>query len=308
MPSGGPRPDHPEVPLPKRGTVTTSRTSTRPAPEDPAADRPAPGRPASGRTADAPGGGLAGAIASEWTKLWSVRTTWWSLLASGLLMAATAGQLAIYAGNANTNADPTDDTGVVTVGSVVLGSVELTQFAVLAVALLSITAEYATGTIRSTLQWTPSRTRLLLAKATVVGGVTFVLGLLLGVVGVVVARPVLGEWGTAPIGETVGDIVAMATCLTLLGVLTLGLGAALRSAVLTLTVLFLTLTIVPLSLQEPDITLLNRIADGFPGVAGGHFMHGDSDPYPALVGLLLLAGWAVAALLAGRTVLHRRDA
>ena len=61
---------------------------------------------------------------------------------------------------------------------------------------------------------------------------------------------------------------------------------------LTLTVLLAALMIVPLSLQEPDITVLNRIADAFPGVAGGHFLAGDTDPYPAAVGLLLLAGWA----------------
>lgn len=260
------------------------------------------------RRTDRTGGGLPGAIASEWTKLWSVRTTWWALLASVLLMAATAGQLAIYAANANTNDDPTDDVGVVTAGRIVIDSMELTQYAVLAVALLLITAEYATGTIRATLQWTPSRTRMLLAKATVVGVVTFTLGLLIGAIGVAVARPVLGEWGSVPVGQTVGDVAASATYLALLGVFTLGLGAALRSAVLTLTVLFLSLMIIPLSLQEPDIPVLNRIADLFPGVAGAHFMRGDTDPYPPAVGLALLAGWAVVALLAGGMVLRRRDA
>ncbi|GAB2957033.1 ABC transporter permease subunit [Micromonospora polyrhachis] len=254
------------------------------------------------------GGGLTGAIASEWTKLWSVRTTWWALLASVLLMAATAGQLAIYAANANTNDDPADDPGVVGVGRIVIDSMELTQYAVLAVALLVITSEYATGTIRATLQWTPSRTKMLLAKATVVGAVTFPVGLLLGVVGTVVARPVLGKWGTMPVGETVGDIAAVAAYLTLIGVFTLGLGAALRSAVLTLTILFLSLMIIPLSLQEPDIPVLTWIADLFPGVAGAHFMRGDTDPYPPVVGLLLLTGWAMVALFAGRLVLRRRDA
>lgn len=254
------------------------------------------------------GGGLPGAVASEWTKLWSVRTTWWTLLASVLLMVATAGQLAIYVDNSNTNDDPADDAGLVTVGSVLIDSMELVQYAVLAVALLAITAEYATGTIRPTLQWTPSRAKVLLAKAAVVGVVTFTLGLLLGAVGTLIAQAVLGEWGTAPVGETVGDILAVAVYLALFSVFTLGLGAALRSAVLTLMVIFLTVMIVPLSLQEPDITLLNRIADGFPAVAGGHFMSGDSEPYPAAVGLLLLAGWAVAALAAGWMVLRRRDA
>ncbi|MDO3700382.1 ABC transporter permease subunit [Micromonospora sp. C28SCA-DRY-2] len=247
-------------------------------------------------------------IAAEWTKLWSVRSTWWTMLAGLLVTAATAGQLAIYAANANTNDDPADDAGVVTVGSIVIGSVELTQYAVLALGLLLITSEFTSGTIRTTLQCTPSRGRVLLAKAAVTGAVTFALGLLLGAVGAAVARPVLGRWGTAPAAETLSDVAAVAVYLALVGVLALGLAAALRSAVLTLTVLVATLMIVPLSLQEPDIAVLNRIADAFPGVAGAHFLAGDSDPYPAAVGLLLLAGWAAAALALGRVALRRRDA
>ncbi|MFY1620202.1 ABC transporter permease [Micromonospora sp. WMMD736] len=253
-------------------------------------------------------GAFRGALAAEWTKLFSVRSTWWTLLAGVLVMAASAGQLAIYAANANTNDDPADDLGVVTAGTVLIDAIELTQYAVLAVGLLAITTEFTSGTIATTLQCTPARGRVLLAKAVVTGAVTFALGLLLGGVGVLVARPVLGDWGSAPTAETIGDIVAVATYLALVGVLALGLGAALRSAVLTIIVLFATLTIVPLSLQEPDIAVLNRIADVFPGVAGVHFLDGDTDPYPAVVGLLLLAGWAGAALLLGRAMLRRRDA
>jgi ABC-2 type transport system permease protein len=249
-----------------------------------------------------------GAVAAEWSKLWSVRSTWWTTVAAMFTMAATAGQLAIYAVNGNTDDDPTVNPGIVPVGDIVNDSLELTQYVVLAVGLFVITSEFTTGTIRTTLRCTPSRTRVLLAKAVVVGAVTFLLGLLLGGIGAAVARPVLGEWGRAPFGGTVGDVLASATYLALVAVLALGLAAALRSAVLTLTVLLALLMIVPLSLQEPGITVLTRIADAFPGVAGNHFLAGDSDPYPAPVGLLLLAGWAAAALALGRWALARRDA
>jgi hypothetical protein len=43
-------------------------------------------------------------------------------------------------------------------------------------------------------------------------------------------------------------------------------------------------------------------------VAGAHFVRGDTGPYPPVVGLLILALWAVAALAAGYAVLARRDA
>ncbi|MGI5153133.1 ABC transporter permease [Plantactinospora sp. CA-294935] len=267
-------------------------------------------RRAAGRSADRPpsGGGLPGAIASEWTKLWSVRSVWWCLLSSVLLMAATAGQLAIYVANGNTDDEPANDRGVLAVGRIAVDAVELTQFAVIALALLVITSEYSSGTIRTTLQWIPSRARLLLAKSAVVAAVTFGTGLLLGGLGAAVAAPVLGEWGRFELGETVGYALGLAGYLALIGLFTLGLGAALRSAVGTLVTVFLLLAIVPATLRLPDLGPLNAIADALPGSAGLHFLRGESDPYPAAAGLLIVAGWAVAALLAGLAVLRRRDA
>ncbi|MEV5764436.1 ABC transporter permease [Micromonospora sp. NPDC052213] len=267
----------------------------------PAADR-------SARRGDPTGGGLTGAVASEWTKLWSVRSVWWNLLASALLMAAAAGQEAIYVVNENTNSDPADDPGVVGVGTVAISSVLLAQFTVLALAMLVITAEYATGTIRSTLQWTPSRGQLLLAKTAVVAVVTFVVGALLAALGSAVADPVLGEWGRFRAAETVGDVLAVAAYLSLISVFTLGLGTALRSAVGTLTTVFMILMVVPIALGALDIEFVNRLVDGLPGVAGHHFMSGDADPYPPAAGLALLAAWALAAMLAGYAVLRSRDA
>ncbi|WP_246017260.1 ABC transporter permease [Micromonospora pisi] len=254
------------------------------------------------------GGGLGGAIASEWTKLWSVRSVWWALLASVLLMAAASAQLAIYVRNSNTDTDAANDQGVVALGRIAVDSLELTQFAVLAMAILVITAEYATGTIRATLQWTPSRGHVILAKTTVVGGVTLVLGVLLGALGAAVADPILGDWGRFDLPETIGDALGVAAYLALISVFTLGVGAALRSAVATLTSVFLILTVVPATLGLSDVTIVNRIADALPGTAGLHFLRGDTDPYPPVVGLVVLVGWVLLALLAGHTVLRRRDA
>ncbi|HEY2669452.1 MAG TPA: ABC transporter permease [Rugosimonospora sp.] len=259
----------------------------------------------SGRAA---GGGLGGAVAAEWTKLWSVRSIWWSLLAGVVLMVATSAQLAIYTANSNTNADPSDNEGVVAVGTTAIRALELAQFALVALAMLAITSEYSTGTIRATLQWVPRRGRLLLAKTAVVGSVVFVAGALLGILGAFVARPVLGGWASFPASGTLGDALAIGLYLALIGAFTLGVGAALRSAVATLITVFMILTVVPALLQASSITVIARVADGLPGVAGEHFMLRDTAPYPAGVGLAVLAAWAVAGLVAGLLVLRRRDA
>jgi ABC-2 type transport system permease protein len=254
------------------------------------------------------GGGLPGAIASEWTKLWSVRSVWWSLLASALLMGAAAAQFAIYVANSNTNPDRTDDQGIVSYGSVAFSALDLAQFAIIALAMLMITSEYATGTIRATLQWTPVRIRVLAAKATVVGAVTFVIGALLMALSCAAAAPLLGDWGRFEIGEAIRDALAVGAYTSLISLFTLGIGAALRSAVGTLTMVFLILAVVPAMMDILDNPVVERVTDAMPGVAGGHFLHGDTEPYPPVVGRALLAGWALAALLAGWAVMRRRDA
>lgn len=254
------------------------------------------------------GGGLGGAIATEWTKLWSVRSTWWSLLAGAVLMAAASLQYAIYATNSNTNADPSDNQGVVAAGRTGIESLGIAQFAVVALAMLAITGEYSTGTIRATLQWVPRRGRMLMAKTAVTGAVIFVAGVLLGILGALVAKPVLGRWGSLPMPGTVTDVLATGVYLALIGLFTLGVGAALRSAVATLITVFLILTVVPAVLENSHVTVFVHAARWLPSAAGLHFMLRDSTPYPAGVGLVVLVAWAVVALVAGYAVLRQRDA
>jgi ABC-2 type transport system permease protein len=246
---------------------------------------------------------LRSAVHAEWTKLWSVRTVWWALLAAVLLMAAGAGQYAIYVNHG----DLPSGAGLVlnSPAGVAVLAVDLSQFALIALAMLVMTSEYSTGGISATLAWIPSRGRLLLAKATVVGAVTLVGGVLLALVGAGMAALVLNDPQDAGF---LGVVVSIGVYLAVVSVFALGLGATVRGPVLTLIVLFLVLVVVPPLLSLPDIGVLNAISDAFPGVAGNHFLHGDTDPYPPAVGLLILIAWAAAALLAGWRLMSRRDA
>ncbi|MEU4565245.1 ABC transporter permease [Micromonospora sp. NPDC023956] len=247
------------------------------------------------------------AIGAEWTKLWTTRTVWWALGAAAMLMAAGAGQYAIYAGNGDLAPALLSD-GRVPVGTVAVLAVGVTQLAFVALAMLVVTSEYSTGTIRATLAWIPSRGRLLLAKCAVVGTVTLVAGTAVGLLGALVAAAVLGDLGDTGAVAIGADALGIGAYLMLLAVFATGLGAALRGPVVTLVVVLLLVVVLPPLLQVPDLTLLDRIADSLPGVAGNHFLLGEADPYPALVGLLVLAAWAVAAVLAGWRVMHHRDA
>lgn len=256
----------------------------------------------------ATGGRLPGAVAAEWTKAWTVRSTWWTLLGAAVLMGFGCLQLSIFTVNANDNADPTDDKGVVGVGTIAIGAVDVVQFVLIGLAMLLITSEYSTGAIRATLQWIPRRGEMLAAKtlvAAVIGGAA---GTVLAAAGSLASIPLLGRWGEFDPAIWLGDVLAVGAYLSLISVFSLGVGALLRSAAGTLIVIFLIVLVVPASLQASNITAVERIADFMPAVAGAAFMRGESDAYPPAIGLLVLAAWAAAALAAAHIALNRRDA
>ncbi|MQY05591.1 ABC transporter permease [Actinomadura macrotermitis] len=252
---------------------------------------------------------LRGAVAAEWTKLWSLRSTWWSLAGTPALMGLMCLILGSSVASDNTNEITTDDQGVVSVSGVAVGAVDLVQFVPLTLAILMITSEYATGGVRGTLQCVPPRGRMLLAKAAVAAAALFPLGVLSGLLGTAVAGFALGEWGRFSAADTAFDALAIGGYLVLISVFALGLGTLLRSTAGTLTTAFLLVMAVPILLDGTDAPLLEHVADALPSAAGRIFMGGADDAsYPQAVGLLILAAWTAASLWAARTTLRHRDA
>ncbi|MFC4912038.1 ABC transporter permease subunit [Actinomadura gamaensis] len=259
-----------------------------------------------GTTAGA-GASLRNACAAEWTKLWSLRSTWWALAVSvGLtgIMTFTLGRSVV---DNNTNTLTSDDQGVVSVSGTALGAVDLVQFVPIALAILAMTGEYASGTIRPTLTWVPPRGRVLAAKALVITAVVVPLGLLLGALGTLAAGVALGDWGRFNWADASSDVLSLTVYLVLICVFTLGLATLLRSTAGALTTAFLGLLAAPMLLTGPVVT--RPLAQSLPSSAGRTFMGIAEDaPYPGSVGLLVLVAWTAAALLAARYILTRRDA
>lgn len=245
---------------------------------------------------------LRAAIAAEWTKLWSVRGTWWSLLASAVLMALVSAQLAVAYESNNTNEITTDDTGVIPVGRVAIESVSLVQFVILALAILMVTSEYANGGIRTSLQSVPVRGRLLAAKVAVTAPVMFVIGTLLSLLGGLVAAPLLGDWGVST--GIVRDSLAVGAYLTLAGVLTVGIATILRTTAGALTSVFLLLMVLPILMDVAG----SDLGDALPSTAGTHFMNGDTTPYAPIAAIAIVAVWTAALTLTGYRFLKTRDA
>lgn len=248
--------------------------------------------------------GLRGAAAAEWTKLWSLRSTWWCLLVALVVTGVQAGSYGI----SFVNGAVPGYGALLPVGETAREAVQASVLVLLAVPVLTATAEYATGSIAATLLWVPRRGRVVLAKAAVVAGVTGVAGVVLGLFGVLAGWLALGPEGLVEAPALALDVLAVGAYVALVSTLALGVGLAVRSAVGTLTVVFLLLFVLPALLPAVGLDVLVRAADYLPGTAGGHLLGRTADPYPAAVAIAVLVGWAVAALLAGALVLHRRDA
>ncbi|WP_043842955.1 ABC transporter permease [Amycolatopsis taiwanensis] len=259
-------------------------------------------------TTEVHGGELPGAVAAEWTKLWSVRATWWCLTGATVVLLGYSTLSAIVQ---RYDSDQPMSGHTIAIG----GGFYLAQFAVIALTTLFVTSEYTGGGIRSTLLWTPVRERVVLAKAAVLLPVLFATGVVLASGGTLLASAVKGGHG---LPTTFSAVFMAATGMggyfALLGVLCTGIGWALRSAAGTLVSVLVLLVPLPLIVATLG---LPELVPYFPGIAGLNAMVEAGQPNPITeavapyapwVGLLVCTGWAAAGLLVGGTVLRRRDA
>ncbi|GAA4546594.1 ABC transporter permease subunit [Amycolatopsis samaneae] len=254
------------------------------------------------------GGGFSGAVASEWTKLWSVRATWWCLSSGAVLLLGFSVILGVVQRLAADRPQGAHEVALT-------GAFYLAQFAVVALATLSITGEYASGGIRSTLQWIPVRSRVLAAKSAVLVPVLFAYGVVLALASMALTSAIKGSHGLpTSFGAGTTTALGMGAYFALLGLLSLGVGTALRSAAGTLVTVFVLLMMLPLlvaGFAGPDVP------NYFPGIAGLNGMletgarnpvFGGVAPYASWVGTVICAVWTAACLLIGATVFKRRDA
>lgn len=238
--------------------------------------------------------------AAEWIKLRTVRSTWW------ILGGAVAVTLLVATGEAAELRAEAGAPGSVPATEPVMAVLTWLYFILGALGMLSISSEYATRGIIVTLACTPVRTRLLLAKAAVVGATVFAAAVSVIAVGVVACAPALGAYGRYDVSEMTGRVLAMSTVLALVAVLALGVGALVRRSAGTLTVLFGLLMVLPVALPEIaerwHLEFLATVAEHLPTAAGERFIAGE----PALG--LVLAAWPAGALAVGAWALRRRDA
>ncbi|GAB3683057.1 ABC transporter permease [Angustibacter aerolatus] len=118
--------------------------------------------------------GFVHVLRAEWLKLWSVRSTAWTLLATFVVTVGIS-MLAVW--GTMQGVQDGQDVGPFDATSLTLAGLGFGQLAIAVLGAMVISTEYSTGGIRSTLTATPHRLRLLGAKALAFVVVSFVLGL-----------------------------------------------------------------------------------------------------------------------------------
>src|SRR5262249_51366369 len=142
-------------------------------------------------------------VRSEWTKLWSLRSTRWTLLAAVVSMVAPGIIVAAFEMSRWTTL-PADERAHFSAIDTGVGGYHLAQLAIGVLGVLVISGEYSTGMIRSSFMAVPKRLPVLFAKLGVYAAVTFVLMLASTVVSyLVVQRIVAGHHLDVGLGDRV---------------------------------------------------------------------------------------------------------
>ena len=256
-------------------------------------------------------------LASEWTKLVTLRSTYVILGLSILLSVAVTALLAIIVGatwSEWTAAEREEfhpiliSTGI---GLIVAGIL------LVVLGVRTVTSEYSTGMIRTTLTATPARAGVLAAKVTVVAGVSLAAGLTAGVATFAAGQAIFAAYGleTASLvdGETLRTLLASSLIAPVLPLIGLALGFVLRSTAGAITAV-LSLIFAPVVLYPllPE-WWQDNVLGYFPAQAGdaiaiGHIPEaGVTEPGTGMA-IVALAAWLVVFGAVAHVAFTRRDA
>jgi ABC-2 type transport system permease protein len=238
------------------------------------------------------------AVRAEWGKTWSLRSTFLCLAGAFGLICATAWTLANDFLYGLAHGDPTAGTTMRPIDAVA-PAVQFGLLLIAAFAMLPVTSEYASGSIRSTLQAEPRRRVMLAAKTVVSASSAAVAAFATVAAAGGIVRLTLGDHAEADASDPA--TAARAGLIVLVNaVIVVGLAAVVRHSVGALALSFV--------LFVATLALPPGVAVWAPSGASAAFLTDDSTSYPAVVGLVVTAAWALGVYAAGALVLRRRDA
>ncbi|GIJ00408.1 ABC-2 type transport system permease protein [Sediminihabitans luteus] len=253
-----------------------------------------------------------GVLRSEWVKLRTLRSTWWVVGSTVLVIAGMALASSLSLVN---DPDPVAAADYFSPTMAVTSGVGFAQLVVIVLGALAITGEYATGMIRSSFAATPARTPVLVAKVVVVGALVLTTTALGLAIGWAASWPVLDGAGLRleAVGSTWQAMLGVPVYLVLVALTSLGVGALLRHTAGAIFAMVAVVLVLPSVLSLVDSAWVGAIVDHMPVSAGGAFMAETVLSTPgagpsAWAGFVTMVVWAVVPLVAAGVVLRRRDA
>ncbi|MET7336691.1 ABC transporter permease [Nonomuraea sp. NPDC005650] len=234
------------------------------------------------------------AVAAEWIKLRTLRSTWWAL---GVGVSISLALTALGASTVISRWDParTSDQAAMGIVVAVYVGVILAQLPLGMLGAMTISGEHASGMIDTTFVATPSRARVLLAKAAVLSGAAVGGSLLIAVPGYLYGRFVAAEFHPSLLPAGAWTVIAGGTLMivvtTLLG---LALGTVLRNgAVATAALVAIVLVLPFVARLLPWGEQLNRFLPAYPAL---QLIEQAPDIMPTWTAFTVLAAWAVIPL------------
>jgi len=255
--------------------------------------------------------GFGDALRSEFTKIKSTRSTYWTLLAL-VVVCAGIGALACYAAASHASQV---DRATFDATQQSLSGLYVGQLIMAVLGALTITSEYTTGMIRTTLAVQPRRGVVFAAKAAVFAVVSLVTGLVTCFASFFLGQALLsGHHLSVTLGDpnvlraVIGGGLFLAAC----GMLAYGLGAILRHTAAAITAAVGLLFVLSALVTFLPHTWQNHVDKWMPAIAGSQIWTTKASTgahlFSAWPGFAVLAGYAVVAIIAGLVCFRTRDA
>jgi ABC-type transport system involved in multi-copper enzyme maturation permease subunit len=249
---------------------------------------------------------------SEWTKLWTVRSTKWTLGVATLLLVGLPCLVAtIMASHWNSmtpqeqaNHNPLDVLGA-GVGSA--------QLAIAVLGVLVITAEYSTGMIRASFTAVPKRLPVLWAKIGVFGLTTVALSAPAVLIAYWATKAIFHSQPTMQVSLSdpgwARTIVGLILYVPLVGIFALGLGAIVRNTAAGISLFAAIFFVIPPLLLLLPSSWRDPVEPYLPGNAAQAIAtwHNDSHTLNPGPGAIVLLGYIVLVIGVAAILLRRRD-
>ncbi|WP_166346809.1 ABC transporter permease [Phytoactinopolyspora limicola] len=249
-----------------------------------------------------------GLVRAEWVKMWSLRSSAWTL---GATVAAAVGLALLLAASSrdHTSVDGRFDPLFYSFYGLTLAQLALVVFTIMVVA-----GEYSTGTIRPSLAALPRRGHFYAAKIAATVPILVATSLVAALGGFAAAQAALGSRGVSITTPGSGRAIVGATLyLVLISMFAFGVAMMLRSTVRALAILLPMLFLGSQGLGNmPGLRPVTQFLPDQAGLLIMHIVGSPDDPafaraYGPWAGMAILTAWTCIAVVGGWLVLRRTD-